>query len=286
MRAGAGLLLLTATAPAAATTIYAAGDIAYCEYAKPAQSAAAGTAALVERELARDPAARVLTLGDNVYQHGTLEEYRRCYEPTWGRFKERTLPAPGNRDYARPGAPGYFAYFGRPAWYSVDLPGWHLVSLDSNLDGTAAAAQLMWLRDDLAAHPAPCTLAYWHHPLYSSGGHGNSPRMRAAWEILVKAGAELVLSGHDHDYERFAAQDADGRRDDAHGIRQFVVGTGGAFLTPSLWFKANSEVRDNNRTGVLRLRLLPGRYEWEFLEASYDGFSETSRPDRGSGTCH
>ncbi|MGZ3182657.1 MAG: metallophosphoesterase family protein [Telluria sp.] len=285
--AALGLALLAAPAAAAPpVTVLAAGDIAYCEYRPALQSPAAATAALVERELQADSGAAVLTLGDNVYQHGTVEEFGQCYGPTWGRFKDRTYPSPGNREYHFPGAPGYFAYFGRPPWYSFDLGAWHLVSLNSSVDGAQMQAQLDWLRADLAAHPARCTLAYWHEPLYSSGGHFSRGTMRAAWQLLYEAGADLVLSGHDHDYERFAPQDAHGQRDDARGLRQFVAGTGGAYLTPFIWFQPNSEVRDNSRTGVLRLRLRDDGFDWEFLQASYDGFAQFGRPDHGSARCH
>ena len=288
----AALLLLAGLAARAADapyTVFAAGDIAYCAGAAPARSAAAGTASLVEAGLAGNPRAAVLVLGDNVYRRGTAREYASCYGPTWGRFKARTYPAPGNHEYATPGASGYFGYFGSvagPGYYSVRLGAWRVISLDSNLRGAAQAAQLAWLARELARAGERCTLAYWHHPLYSSGGHGSIAHMRAAWALLHAAGAELVLSGHDHDYERFAPQDADGNADPARGIRQFVVGTGGAFATPFLWPLKHSEMRDNNRTGVLKLVLRDASYEWEFLEASYDGFPYGQNADRGAGQCH
>jgi hypothetical protein len=289
-RAGlaAGCLLLSAAA-AADTTVYAAGDIARCAYRDPAYSGAADTARTVAAGLAADPDAIVLTLGDHTYPHGKAQEFTDCYGPTWGRFKDRTWPAPGNHEYYTPDAAPYFAYFGERAgrgYYSLDLQGWHIVSLDSNLAPPAHLAQIAWLRADLAAHPARCTLAFWHHPLYSSGGHGSIPNMRDAWRVLMDAGAELVLSGHDHDYERFAPQDADGRLDRAHGMRQFVAGTGGAYPTPFLLTVHNSEMRDNGRTGVLRLRLLDGRYEWEFLESGRVTSLALPAPDRGSDVCH
>lgn len=292
----AGWVLLSAAAPAAPSpdaapgvTVYAAGDIARCAYPDPAYSGAADTARTVAAGLAADPGAVVLTLGDHTYPRGKAQEFTDCYGPTWGRFKDRTWPAPGNHEYYTPHAAPYFAYFGARAgrgYYSLDLQGWHIVSLDSNLAPDAQRAQLAWLRDDLAAHPARCTLAFWHHPLYSSGGHGSVPVMREAWRMLMDAGAELVLSGHDHDYERFAPQDADGRLDRAHGMRQFVAGTGGAYPTPFLLTVANSEVRDNGRTGVLRLRLLDGRYEWEFLESGRLTSLALPAPDHGSDVCH
>lgn len=287
------LLAALACAPAAARepgyTIYAAGDIARCAGTAPEWSAAAATADIVAAGLANTARAAVLTLGDHTYPVGAASEFRDCYGPTWGRFRERTYPAPGNREYLTRGAAGYFGYFGAVAargHYSVELGGWRLISLDSNLAPDAHAAQLAWLKQELARHPVRCTLAYWHHPLYSSGGHGSIAQMKDVWEALYRTGAEIVLSGHDHDYERFAPQDADGRLDTARGIRQFVVGTGGAFPTPFLHFAANSEARDANRTGVLKLLLKEGGYEWEFLEASYDGFPNGAPPDRGAGVCH
>jgi acid phosphatase type 7 len=271
-----------------AYTVYAAGDIARCPYPDPAWSVAASTAAIVANGLASNPDAAVLTLGDHTYPRGTAAEFRDCYGPTWGRFKDRTWPAPGNHEYYASGqASPYFAYFGARAGaghYSVELGSWHVISLDSDLPAPAHAAQLAWLREDLARHPARCTLAYWHHPLYSSGGHGSVAKMRDAWELLYQAGAELVLSGHDHDYERFAPQDADGRLDAARGIRQFVVGTGGAYPTPFLWPVANSEVRDSSGAGVLRLRLKDDGYEWEFMPAA--PLPDGATPDHGSGSCH
>jgi 3',5'-cyclic AMP phosphodiesterase CpdA len=270
-------------------TVYAAGDIARCAYPDPAYSVAADTAATVAAGLAQDPRAVVLALGDLTYPRGAAKEFTDCYAPTWGRFKNRTWPAPGNHEYYTPGAKPYFAYWGARAgrgYYSFELGTWHIISLDSNLATAAHAAQLDWLRADLAAHPAHCTLAYWHHPLYSSGGHGSVPKMRDAWKLLYDAGAELVLSGHDHDYERFAPQDADGRLDPARGIRQFVVGTGGAYPTPFLLTVAHSEVRDSNRTGVLRLQLYAGGYGWEFVESTRLSSFGIAPPDRGSAACH
>ena len=278
-----------AAEPDKGVTVYAAGDIARCAYRDPAYSGAADTAATVAAGLAQDPEAVVLALGDLTYPNGAKKEFTDCYAPTWGRFKDRTWPAPGNHEYYTPGAKPYFEWWGARAgrgYYSFELGTWHIISLDSNLAPAAHAAQLDWLRADLAAHPAHCTLAYWHHPLYSSGGHGSIPKMRDAWKLLYAAGAELVLSGHDHDYERFAPQDADGRLDPTHGIRQFVVGTGGAYPTPFLFTVPHSEVRDSNRTGVLRLRLYTGGYGWEFVESTRLASFSVAPPDRGSAACH
>ncbi len=278
-----------AAEPDKGVTVYAAGDIARCAYRDPAYSGAADTAATVAAGLAQDPEAVVLALGDLTYPNGAKKEFTDCYAPTWGRFKDRTWPAPGNHEYYTPGAKPYFEWWGARAgrgYYSFELGTWHIISLDSNLAPAQHAAQLDWLRADLAAHPARCTLAYWHHPLYSSGGHGSIPKMRDAWQLLYAAGAELVLSGHDHDYERFAPQDADGRLDPTHGIRQFVVGTGGAYPTPFLLTVAHSEVRDSNRTGVLRLRLYTGGYGWEFIESTRVSSFGIAPPDHGSAACH
>jgi 3',5'-cyclic AMP phosphodiesterase CpdA len=276
-------------APPAAITVYAAGDIARCVDPNPAWSGAAATAALVLAGLAFDPGAAVLALGDLTYPVGAPAEFTNCYGPTWGKFRDRTYPTPGNHEYATPGAAGYFGYFGAAAavgrgYYSVQLGTWRVISLNSNLAPGAHTAQMAWLREELARHPARCTLAYWHHPLYSSGMKGNDARMKDAWQALYEAGAEIVLSGHDHLYERFAPQDARGRRDDGRGLRQFVVGTGGAFPTPFLRTRANSEARDSNHSGVLRLVLGDDGYDWQFLQVA--GGSDAAGPDRGSGRCH
>lgn len=295
-----GLALLAAAGPAlafsSAYTVYAAGDIARCKHPDPRWSGAAATARLVQGLLRADDGAglqsAVLTLGDHTYPKGTAAEFERCYGPTWGRFRDRTWPTPGNHEYATPGAAPYFAYFGKRArpegrsWYSLRLGSWLVISLDSNLKGAEHAAQIHWLRNELARQKAACTLAFWHHPLYSSGGHIGPGRMRDAFALLHAAGAELVLSGHDHDYERFAPQDADGRLDPARGVRQFVVGTGGAYATPFLQFTPHSEVREASYDGVLKLRLLEGAYEWRFLPADPGRVPPGATLDHGRGSCH
>jgi hypothetical protein len=272
--------------PGDGIAVYAAGDIADCRRVPPDASGAAVTARMVETGLAAAPDAVAITLGDHTYPIGLYEEFTFCYQPTWGRFRDRTHPAPGNHEYNSPGAAGYYRYFGaaagpeRRGYYSFMLGGWHVVSINSNLQPSAHQRQLDWLKNTLAQTPAKCTLAYWHHPLFSSGGHGNQPRMRDVWKILEAAGADVVLAAHDHNYERFAPQTSDGRRDEQRGIRQFVVGTGGARLTPILFRKANSEAVENSTHGVLRLVLKESGYEWEFLAAA-GGFS-----DRGATLCH
>jgi acid phosphatase type 7 len=283
---------VTQTAQAALTNekgiaVYAAGDIADCQNMKPRSSGAARTADLIAGRLAVEPDAVVLTLGDATYPVGRPEEFTNCYEPTWGRFKARTFPSPGNHEYYTPEAVGYYRYFGdaagpeRRGYYSFEIGKWHVISLNSNLKPAELRVQFDWLKTDLAQHKARCTLAYWHHPLYSSGGHGNNAFMQEAWQLLMDAGADLVLASHDHDYERFAPQDAQGRRDDQRGMREFVVGTGGARLTPFRFTKDNSEISNNYTFGVLRLLLKDSGYEWEFLPTK-DGEIN----DRGAALCH
>jgi len=267
--------------------VYAAGDIADCKNLQPDESGAAKTAVLISAGLAADKDAIVLTLGDNTYPVGLLSEFTNCYEPTWGKFKTRTYPSPGNHDYYTPNAAGYYAYFGdiagpaRRGYYSFNVGSWHVVSLNSYLKPEAHQAQIAWLKADLEKHRTRCTLAYWHHPMFSSGGHGSDTRMAEAWRLLSAANADLVLASHDHDYERFAPKDADGRLDAQGGMRQFVVGTGGAKLSPLRFRKFDSEVSDNSTHGVLKLVLKEAGYEWEFLPTEKGGFA-----DRGTALCH
>ena len=257
-------------------TFVGAGDIAIC----------GGNAEATARQL-DGIGGTVFTLGDNAYSSGTRADFQNCYEPTWGRHKSRTRPAPGNHDYGTPGASAYFEYFGANAgpiglgYYSFDLGAWHVISLNSNIGTDPGSAQAAWLRADLAASAnARCTLAYWHHPVFSSGPNGNreAPVMREIYRILYNANVDLALVGHDHLYERFGPQDADGRLDTARGIRQFVVGTGGVPLYDFEAIKPNSEVRLKAH-GVLRLVLSSDRYQWDFLAVSGPG-------DSGSQVCH
>ena len=283
-------------ASTATVTVAAAGDIA-CDPASGSFQDGAGTAASCHMGATSDllidlhPDA-VLTLGDNQYENGSLAKYRESYGPSWGRVKSITMPAPGNHEYLTSGAAGYFGYFGAVAgdpkkgYYSFDLGAWHLISLNSNCAQAGGCGvgspQEAWLRADLAAHPTTCALAYWHHPRFSSGEHGDHASMAALWQALQEGGAELVLSGHDHDYERFAPQDADGTLDTAHGLRQFVVGTGGKnhyAMTGGL--RPHSEVHNDDTFGVLVLTLRPGGYGWRFLPEPGKTFT-----DHGSARCH
>ena len=262
------------------------------EQSRPEVFVGAGDIALCTSDGRHEETARLLdgiggtvfALGDNAYSSGSAEEYRNCYDRTWGRHKSRTRPVAGNHEYESPGASPYFEYFGPNAgpygvgYYSFDLGGWHVVALNSNVPVSAGSAQGEWLRADLSASRATCTLAYWHHPRFSSGQHGDQGQMRDFWQILHDAGAEIVLSAHDHTYERFAPQDPGGFPDGARGIRQFVVGTGGAKPYPFTNVRANSEVRLST-IGVLKLTLSAGGYDWEFVPVSGPG-------DFGTGVCH
>lgn len=260
--------LVTPPSPSA-TTIVAAGDIAQCGAAPAAASAAASTARLVTSQ---DSLA--LTLGDTTYPVGAPAEFTNCFNPTWGVFKDKIRPTPGNHEYMTPNAEGYYSYFGaqagpdRRGYYSYDFAGWHFISLNSNADAGPGSAQYLWLAADLAASKgATCTVAYWHYPLFSSGRHGSLDQMKDVFQLLQVSGADIVLAGHDHVYERFAPQRADGTLDNARGIRSFVVGTGGASLYEFRTTLPNSEFRDNTNYGVLRLTLRSGSYSWQFVTA-------------------
>lgn len=269
---------VTATTPPPPGAVFVgAGDIGRCT-----SSADEATAALI----AGIPGT-VYTLGDNVYESGTATEFTNCYHPSWGQHKSRTRPVPGNHDYLTSGATGYYGYFGAGAgpsgrgYYSYELGSWHIVALNSEVSMSAGSAQETWLRADLAANPAQCVLAYWHKPRFSSGSHGNLTVSQAIWNLLYDARAELVLVGHDHNYERFAPQTPAGAADPVRGIRQFVVGTGGTGLRSLGTRKSNSEVFDATAHGVLKLTLSAGSYSWQFIPIPGRSFT-----DSGSGTCH
>jgi hypothetical protein len=253
------------TRRAVVPTVVAAGDIS------PARiGAQQATSDLVLR---LDPT-RVLALGDEQYHNGTLAEFRQFYAPTWGRFKGRTHPTPGNHEYNTAGAAGYFSYFGAAArpdgssFYSFDLGGWHVVSLNSNIARSATSPQLSWLRADLRQSSKRCVLAFWHHPRFSSGrSHGGDPSVAPFWRALYQERADLVLNGHEHSYERFAPQTPSGERDGG-GIREFVVGTGGGGLYQFGTIRSNSQARIADSYGVLRLFLEPQSYRWQFVNTN------------------
>ena len=224
----------------------------------------------------------VFTTGDNAYEEGTIDEFNNCYGPTWGRHKDRTKPVPGNHEYKTPDATGYFQYYDNIASYYVySLGNWRIYALNSEIDVSENSPQLTWLKEDLAANPAQCVLAYWHQPRWSSGSHhGSDKDYQALWQILYEAGAELVINGHEHNYERFAEMDANGAAV-SPGLREIVVGTGGRDLYEFGSPLPASEVRDHSTFGVLKLTLRADGYDWEFIPIAGSTFT-----DSGSGTCH
>ena len=244
--------------------VIAVGDIASC-----ASTGDEATAALVD-----GLEGTIITLGDNVYERGTKAEWQRCFEPSWGRHKSRMKPSPGNHDYAAAAGAAYHEYFGVPRYYAFDLGSWRLISLNSNCDVVSCAPgseQFTWLRDELAAHPAKCTLAYYHHPRFSSGLHGSTEAMADLYGLLTAHGVDVLLAGHDHHYERLV----DGP------VRHFTVGTGGASLYPVLAPERGSEIHDTATYGVLTMTLSGGRYEWKFVPVPGATFT-----DQGSANCH
>lgn len=248
-------------------TLTAVGDIASCDSEGDEQ-----TAALV----ARLPGP-IAVLGDIAYDHGTAEDFARCFAPSWGRFSGRIRAALGNHEYSTGTAEVAVKLLRLPdnGWYSYRLGAWHVVVLNSNCDRVGGCGrgspQWRWLQADLAASPARCTLAYWHHPRFSSGAHGSDVALAPLWDLLARAKADLVLQGHDHDYERFAPM---------KGIRSFVVGTGGKDLRPFAAVRRGSEVRNADTWGVLRLSLRPTGYDWRFLPVAGSTFT-----DAGTARC-
>ena len=263
-------------------TLVGAGDIADCKDVSGAEA----TAKLLDQV-----SGTVMAVGDLAYPDGSKENFD-CYDKTWGRAKARTRPAPGNHEFHSSGATPYFDYFGAAAgdpktgYYSYELGKWHIIVLNSECVAVggceAGSPQEKWLRADLAAHPVACTLAYWHKPLFSSGGaHGNDFTVKPLFQALYEANADVVVSGHDHDYERFAPQDPEGAADSKRGIREFVVGTGGKNHRPFGEPKPNSELRDATAFGVLKLTLKANSYDWQFIPEAGKSFS-----DSGGGNCH
>ncbi len=281
----------SAQAQTSSAVVVGAGDIASCT----------STGDEATARLLGNIAGTVLALGDNAYMEGSAAQYNNCYDPTWGRFKARTKPAVGNHEYRTPGASGYFNYFGAAAgapgkgYYSYDRGAWHIIALNSEckywatgfIDGPSQcssqkqADMIAWLKADLAANPASCTLAYFHQPRFSSGGGGNALETQPIWDALYAANAEVVLSGHDHVYERFAPQTPGGRLDTSRGIREFVVGTGGVDHGGFYNIKPNSQVRNRTAYGVLKLTLNSNSYSWKFVPQAGKTFT-----DSGTTSCH
>lgn len=259
-----------------AVVLVGTGDVASCD----AQEGAAATGTLIRAVLERAPGARVFTTGDHAYPDGSPEEFERCFDPHWGAFNDRTWPTPGNHDYRSEDAAGYFGYFevfdampeARPrGYYRAQHGSWSIVVLNSLLALDAASVQLRWLERELQRKPAECLLALWHHPLRSSGFHGRMPwdegrDTRVFWEVLYRHGADIVLNGHDHLYERFARVDPNGDPDPG-GIRQLTVGTGGAHLHRALGSEPQSEFAVDSTYGVLVLWLGESSYEWAYVGA-------------------
>ena len=277
-RSGADSLAVQAASPGAAVLV-GAGDIA--DSSKNGDSLTAN--------LLDGIAGTVFTLGDNAYQMGTAAEYTNYYNPTWGRHKARTRPVPGNHEYSNGAAPGYFGYFGAPAgdpakgYYSYNLGDWHIIAINSELDVTPGSAEVQWLRSDLALYSGRCTLAYWHEPRFVSGVNITSnPKYQTLWDTLYAYGADVVVNGHKHSYERLAPQSPAAVLDTIYGIRSFIVGTGGTGLDggspPPV---ANSQVRNTTTWGVLKFTLNSGSYTWQFVPVAGQTFA-----DAGSALCH
>ena len=278
--------MLWAAGPAAgragaAPVLIGAGDIASCR----------STGDEATADLLAGIRGTVATLGDNAYPRGTDADFSECYAPSWGKFKARTMPSPGNHEYETAGASGYFDYFGRAAgnpgegYYSYDLGSWHVISLNSNCSYVGGCGpgspQEQWLKADLAAHSNACTLAYWHHPRFSSGLHGDTPSVAAFWDDLYQAGAEVVLNGHDHVYEHFVPLNPSGQTDPAQGISQFTVGTGGAELMEFEGDNPLSDVQIAGVNGVLVMELHRDGYNWQFVTTPNGEIADT-----GSASCH
>ena len=258
-----------------ATVLLAAGDVGVC-----------GAVAAVETgQMLDGMEGTIVALGDLAYRHGTAQEFETCYDPVWGRHKARTRPSPGNHEYETSGALPYYDYFGTQAgpaglgYYSFKSGDWLVLSLNSNLPIGGATAQAQWIRSELTASTARCTLAFFHHPLYSSGPNGDNARLAGLWQMLYEQGVDVVLSAHEHLYERFAPMSPDGQRDAARGIRQFIVGTGGAGLYTVMRAHPQSEVQVV-LYGILKLTLNQASYAGSFV-------SRMERaPTSGSDVCH
>jgi LysM repeat protein len=269
-------------APTDSPVIFAAGDISNCTNEEDYL-----TAFLMDGS-----DAPILALGDNAYEIGSLQEYNDCYGPSWGQHKERTYPVPGNHEYGDQGQSGYWTYWGDVAtplepgcrenckgYYSFNVGDWHIVALNSELDTDAGSEQEQWLRADLAANPAACTLAFWHRPRFTSGRYYARTAGHGLFQALYDYGADVVLVGHDHSYERFAPQSPAGEAEYGRGVRQFVVGTGGAPTRDFRFIQPNSEARNSETHGVIKLTLHPTSYDWEFLPIPGQTFTDSGSTD-------
>jgi hypothetical protein len=297
---GGKLIISGAHAAQSGITIMAVGDIA-CDPANPDFHGGQGDAKFCHEKATSELVVQahpdgVLALGDNQYENATLAAFQQSYDPTWGRFKSITHPVLGNHEYQTPGATGYFGYFGDLArnphggYYSFNLGAWHFIGLNSEctnprpIDCSVGSDQERWLLSGLAANRNLCTLAYWHEPRFTSGRNLNHPALQAFWDDLYAFGAEIVLNGHDHIYERFAPQNP-AQQADLNGIREFIVGGGGNNHQPVYGtVQPNSEVRDNTTYGVMKLTLRADSYDWQFIPDTQAGNGKFT--DKGTGTCH
>jgi hypothetical protein len=288
--AAAAALVPAASAGAAAPIVAAAGDIA-CAPGDPVTPTTCHQMQTSNLFVGNPAIAAVLPLGDEQYEDGLLSEFQSSYDPSWGRALGKSHPVPGNHEYASgSNGSGYFAYFGaragRPGrgWYSFGVGRWHLIALNANcthIGGCGASSrQVTWLKHDLAAHHPACTLAYWHQARFSSGPEGNQPALDAIWKVLYSHHVDVVLSGHDHVYERYALQTPAQARDPNHGIREFVVGTGGKSLDQFTGPFTNGQFRQRRHFGILKLTLHPHRYEWRFVDTAKHVL------DSGDTGCH
>lgn len=270
------IAILTVVGPADADdpNIAAVGDIA-CPSTVPF-TATSCRHADVAKAIAKSKPDSFWILGDIQYPDGSLADFERSFDPSFKRFNSIWRPSPGNHEYGRPGAAGYYDYFGKAAgpkrrgYYSFNLGRWHIVSLNTNcdmVDCSATSPQAKWLSRDLNRYPRLCTAAFFHHPLFSSSdGHGNIPFAQPFWRILQGHRAEIALAGHDHGFEAFTRQDSTGRRDRKRGIAEFVVGTGGKSSYPFAKTQPNSFVRKTDVFGFLSMDLRAKSYSWRFID--------------------
>src|SRR5215211_5052647 len=268
----------TTPPPTTSARLVGAGDIA------TSGSVDTATANLILER----PGARVFTAGDNAYPNGSASDFTNKYEPAWGPFKNRTSPSPGNHEYSTSGASAYKNYFGsvaglrsvNPTYYAYTLGAWRVYALDSNISMAIGSAQYNFVQNDLASNGAPCELAYWHHPIASSGEHGNIARARPIFALFDAQGGDLVINGHDHNYERFTRINSLGQVS-ASGVRQIIVGTGGTALRGQGFVQPGSEVRNFDTHGIVDINLTSTGYSGTFVPAP--GFG--SFTDTFSGTC-
>jgi hypothetical protein len=253
-----------------------AGDISTCS-----NNGDEATAKLID-----GIAGTVFTAGDNAYESGSASEYANCYNPTWGRFKSRTNPSPGNHEYNTSGATGYYGYFGAAAgdptkgYYSYNLGSWHIIVLNSEISTASGSVQEKWLRQDLVANPTTCTLAYWHKPRFSSGSsHGSNSGMQPLWQALYDFHADVIVNGHEHNYERFAPQSPSGVAD-VNGLREYVAGMGGRSHYGFGTILANSVARNSDTYGVLKFTLHSNSYDWQFVPEAGKTYA-----DSGTSLC-